>query len=298
MLLTNADRYAIIMTENDTGDILSMKIIPIEIAYRQSCRVEVLNALKQKWTENETFSCIGAPKKQHMLLGILNCRAIYTLKDGKEISVPSNSIVYTPEGSEYRVRFVDCDANEGYNCIGINFKLYDESGDPFGFHDNVKIYNLKHTASVFESMHKIGDACQQAAYSPMRILGLFYTLLSDIGSDYHERHNILPKYNVIAKGIKTLESTVASAMQINDLARICNVSPIYFRKLFKEYSGTTPMEYKLNAMIAQAKQQLIYSDKPVWEIAEMLGFSSATYFCRAFKKRVGMTPMEYKNSQK
>lgn len=279
------------------GDLLNMKTIPIENAYRRNYRVEVLNALKQKWTENETFSCIGAPKKQHILLGVLNCRAIYTLKDGKEIFVPSNSIVYTPEGSEYKVRFVDCDANEGYNCVGINFKLYDENGDSFRLHDNVKIYNLKHTTPVFESIHKIGDACQQAAYSPMRIAGLFYLLLSDIGSDYHERHNILPKYNVIAKGINALESTGANEMKINDLARMCNVSPIYFRKLFKEYSGTTPMEYKLNAMIAQAKQQLIYSDKPVCEIADMLGFSSATYFCRAFKKKVGMTPMEYKQSQ-
>jgi len=65
------------------------------------------------------------------------------------------------------------------------------------------------------------------------------------------------------------------------------------RKLFKEYSGMTPMDYKLNAMIGQAKQHLTYSERSVAEIAEMLGFSSATYFCRMFKKKTGVTPMEY-----
>ena len=131
----------------------------------------------------------------------------------------------------------------------------------------------------------------------MKIAGLFYILLSDIGRYYHTKHNILPKYNVIAKGIYTLENTCVNDIKINDLAKMCNVSPVYFRKLFKEYAGVTPMEYKLNALLAQAKQQLVYSDKSIDEIADILRFSSATYFCRIFKKKTGLTPMQYIKSE-
>ena len=227
----------------------------------------------------------------------MNCGAVYTLRDGREIKVSENSIVYTPEGSEYKVRFIGCDDNDPYNCVGINFKLYDDDGIPFRFHDDVKVYALTNTAPVFESFCKMDEEFQYALTSPMRIVGTFYILLSDIGRYYHEKHNILPKYNIIANGINALESTYANELRIGELARMCNVSPIYFRKLFKEYAGITPMEYKLNAMIAQAKQQLLYTDKPVCEIAESLGFSNATYFCRVFKKKVGETPLEYKRSQ-
>ena len=274
-----------------------MRTIQIEDAYRQSCKAEVLNARKQRWTEQESFNCIGNPKKQHILLVLLDCEAVYTLKDGRELRVPRNSVVYAPEGCEYSVVFTDCNTDKGYNTIGINFKLYDENDVPFRLSDDVRVYALRHTAPVLDSFHKIADEFQYAIRSSMKINGMFYLLLSDIGGYYHERHNILPKYNVISKGISALESSRVNEITVNELAKMCNVSPIYFRKLFKEYSGVTPIEYKLNVMIEEAKQQLIYSDKPVWEIAEALGFSSATYFCRAFRKRVGMTPVQYKESQ-
>ena len=194
------------------------------------------------------------------------------------------------------MRFVDCDNSRRYNAIGINFKLYDEDGVPFRFNDDVKIYTLHHVNSAAEGFHRIAEEYQYAMYSPMRATGLFYVLLSDIGSYYHTKHNVLPTYNVIAKGIKMLESTNIYDVRIEDIARACNVSPIYFRRLFKEYSGMTPIDYKLNAIINQAKQYLIYSELSVAEIAEMLGFSSSTYFCRIFKKKTGQTPMEYVKS--
>jgi len=270
-----------------------MKVIKIENAYRISYRAVLLNAVKQKWTKGYLFDCMGDPKKQHLMLYLINCSAVYTLKDGREITVPGNSVVYTPEGCEYSVRFTDCDESGGYNAIGINFKLYDEDGEAFAFEDDVRVYAVNNVNSASESFNRIAEEYRYAAYSPMKVTGLFYILLSDIGCYYHTKHNVLPKYNVIATGINMLESANICDMKINDIARTCNVSPIYFRKLFKEYSGMTPMDYKLNAMIGQAKQHLTYSERSVAEIAEMLGFSSATYFCRMFKKKTGVTPMEY-----
>lgn len=274
-----------------------MNVMPIESAYRTSYTAVVLNAIKQKWSDQESYNFFGNPKKQHLLLFFLNCSAIYTFKDGTTLSVPRNSIVYAPEECEYKVEFTDCDTTEKYNCISINFKLFDENNIPFCFERNIKIYALKNAASVIENFHAISENHQHTMRSPMKVAGLFYMLLSDIGGYYHTKHNILPKYNVIAKGIHALENTCANDIKIGDLAKMCNVSPIYFRKLFKEYSGVSPIEYKLNALLSQAKQQLLYSDKSIGEIADALGFSSATYFCRAFKKSTGLTPLQYIKSK-
>lgn len=274
-----------------------MNVIPIENAYQRSYTATVLNAIKQNWANNQTYNFIGNPKKQHLLLCFFNCSAIYTFKDGTELFVPRNSIVYAPEECEYKVKFADCDTTEKYNCISINFKLYDENKFPFCFDRNIKIYALKNAFSIIENFHALSENYQYAMHSPMKIAGMFYILLSDIGRYYHAKHNILPKYKVIAKGINALENTCVSDIKISDLAKMCNVSPIYFRKLFKEYAGVSPMEYKLNALIAQAKQQLVYSDKSIGEIADILCFSSVTYFCRIFKKKTGLTPMQYIKSE-
>lgn len=270
-----------------------MNTIPIETAYQRSYTATVLNVARQNWSNNATYNFIGNPKKQHLLLCFFDCSAIYTFKDGSELLVPRNSIVYAPEECEYKVNFTNCNATGKYNCIGITFKLYDEDNLPFCFDRNIKIYTINNPSSIIENFHALSENYQYAIHAPMKIAGLFYILLSDIGRYYHAKQNILPKYNVIAKGIITLENTRVNDIKIGDLARMCNVSPIYFRKLFTEYAGVTPMEFKLNALIAQAKHQLIYSDKSIGEIADYLGFSSATYFCRIFKKKTGFTPMQY-----
>lgn len=274
-----------------------MNIIPIENAYQRSYTATVLNAIKQNWTNNDTYNFIGNPKKQHLLLCFFNCSAIYTFKDGTELFAPRNTIVYTPEECEYKVKFTNCDTTTSYNCIGINFKLYDENMLPFCFDRNIKIYTIHDASSIIKNFHELSKNNQYALQSPMKIAGLFYILLSDIGHYYHAKHDILPKYNIISKGIHALENTCVNDIKIGDLAKKCNVSPIYFRKLFKEYAGISPMEYKLNALITQAKQQLVYSDKSIEEIAEILGFSSASYFCRIFKKKTGLTPLQYSRSE-
>ncbi len=274
-----------------------MNVIKIEGAYQLNYRAEVLNTFKQKWSNNNSFNCIGNPKRQHLLFYLYSCNAIYTLKDGKEIFAPKGSIIYAPEEGEYKVRFIDCNLYDAYNSIGINFRLYDENGTPFCFDKNVKKYELNNPTQFVETLSEIDENFLYAVQSPTKILGLFYILLSEIGRYYHQKNKIFPKLNVIAKGINALESGDITSIKIDDLAKMCNVSPIYFRKLFKEYSGITPIEYKLNATIKHAKRQLLYSDKPIWEIADILGFSSATYFCRIFKSKVGITPTQYRKLQ-
>lgn len=274
-----------------------MNVIPIENAYQKNYTAVVLNAIKNNWFNDETYNFIGSPKKQHLFLCFFNCSALYSFKDGTEYFVPRNSIVYTPEECEYKVTFTDCDTTEKYNCISINFKLYDEDKHPFCFDRNIKLFTLKNASSIIENFHALSENFQYALPSPMKIAGLFYILLSDIGRYYHAKHNIIPRYNVIAKGINVLETTCVNDIRISDLAKICNVSPIYFRKLFKEYSGVSPLEYKLNALITQAKQQLVYSGKSIGEIADILGFSSVSYFCRIFKKKTGLTPLQYIKSE-
>lgn len=274
-----------------------MNEVKIENAYPLAYKATVINAIKQYWAENDVFNCIGNPKKQHIMLCLFHCSATYTLKDGTQIYAPPNSVVYAAEGSEYKVRFTECSTADKFNCIGINFKLYDENNVPFCFDRNIKVYALKHSAPVAEKFREIAEYSQHAVCAPMKMNGLFYVLLSDIGSAYHAKHNILPKYKVIAKGIHALENTCVNDIKINELAQLCNVSTIYFRKLFKEYAGVSPMEYKLNALLAQAKQHLVYSDKSIGEIAESLGFSSTTYFCRIFKKKTGLTPLQYIKSE-
>ena len=168
-----------------------MNEIKIENLYQLDYTAKVLNALKSKWSEKDSYNFIGNKKKQHLLICFLNCSAEYLLKDGSKIVAPQNSIVYVPEDSEYEIRFFNCNPDVPYNSISINFKLYDEKKLPFCLDRNIKIYSLKHTSHILQNFHEIADNYQYAIRSPMKIAGLFYILLSDIGNYYHTKNNIV-----------------------------------------------------------------------------------------------------------
>ena len=78
------------------------------------------------------------------------------------------------------------------------------------------------------------------------------------------------------------------------MAARCNLSPIYFHRLFKNCFGQTPAEYVSERRIAAAKELLLMSDLSPGAISEECGFSSQAYFCYQFKKATGKTPLQYR----
>ena len=81
------------------------------------------------------------------------------------------------------------------------------------------------------------------------------------------------------------------------LSQISGYSPAHLRRLFVKNLGVPPMEYILNKKIDMAKEILLDApEKTIDEIADLVGFCSASYLCKIFKKSVGVSPLEYKKS--
>ena len=77
------------------------------------------------------------------------------------------------------------------------------------------------------------------------------------------------------------------------IAQICGVSEGYFRKLFREYSGENPIEFRQKHRIEKAKQLLLLDTHSIGEIAEELNFSDIYHFSKTFKKITGLSPQNY-----
>ncbi len=79
-----------------------------------------------------------------------------------------------------------------------------------------------------------------------------------------------------------------------EIAKKCNMSYSYFSRSFKKFMGVSFSEYVNHTRINEAQKLLISSDKSVSEIAQALGFSSASHFIRTFKNCKGCTPNQFK----
>lgn len=80
------------------------------------------------------------------------------------------------------------------------------------------------------------------------------------------------------------------------LASLTPYSTVYFRKLFTEMTGLSPMVYLRTIRINKAKQMLKSDYGSISNIAVSLGYSNIYEFSRTFKKHTGLSPTDYLKS--
>lgn len=265
-----------------------MNIIPIKELYQYNYSVDVVNALKQYWKNTDTFSCLNNPKKVNILVYFDNVSGEYTLKCGAKFIAEKGSLVYAPIGSEYSIRLFNFETPSA-NTVGINFFLYDASGEKFILDDKIIVFK---NFDAFNIINKIDNTSESLIPCPAIMKSGLYDILTILSKN---QETLPKKFLPIKAGIEYLEKDPLQELSIKEIANKCNVSEIYFRRLFKEYSQKSPIEYRMSAKMEKAKKLLLFDDLNVNEISDLLGFTDASYFCKQFKERVGVSPIQYRN---
>lgn len=83
------------------------------------------------------------------------------------------------------------------------------------------------------------------------------------------------------------------AISIEMLAKMTNISAVYFRKSFLKIMGVSPYKYLMGVRINEAKKLLKSNLYTVEQVSEMCGFGSLYHFSYAFKKSEGIPPLQY-----
>lgn len=78
------------------------------------------------------------------------------------------------------------------------------------------------------------------------------------------------------------------------LAQLEHLSPSRFRRLFREATGLSPLEYVSALRMNQACQLLARTDLSLGEVARAVGYQDQFYFSRLFKERTGSPPSTYR----
>lgn len=127
----------------------------------------------------------------------------------------------------------------------------------------------------------------------LRCIGIIYELLSVL--DRVESHYVpSSQFETIEKAISYIEAHYHDCMITNEqLAEISGISEVYFRKLFTERFGISPMAYIKQKKIERAQTLLRSGYATITEVAENVGYGSIYTFSKAFKAATGMSPREY-----
>lgn len=265
------------------------KMLSLRKLYFTDFIIEDIFAMRQTWVENILFQRKTARQKTGFIF-LNNCTGKYTDKFGESFFAPKKSIVCLPYGSEYTCLNLECTGTLD-DAIMVEFNVIENnhiitfSDRPFLIEDiNTPIAN-----NLFFDIVQVYDA---SVPSPLAIKSSVYNLLSLICKEKIQKHQ--KRFSSISSGIELLESDPLCKLSIDEIAQSCNVSTCYFRRLFKEYSGKSPLEYRMNLRLNMSKSMLESGEATLEYIAEALNFENTSYFCRIFKKKFGITPGQYK----
>lgn len=93
------------------------------------------------------------------------------------------------------------------------------------------------------------------------------------------------------------ENIEDAEMDVEKLAKSMNMSRITLYRKIKAISVLTPLEVINITRLKKAAELLAEGTHKIYEIANMVGFSSQSNFARSFQKQFGITPTEYMNSK-
>lgn len=122
---------------------------------------------------------------------------------------------------------------------------------------------------------------------PFYYLSSLYNLLYKIEDNSLSKKK---KYKKLEPAIIEMTERYFENEKISYYANLCGMSEVNFRRVFTEYTGLSPVDYRNDIRLKNALLMIESGEYNVSETAEKCGFTNLSFFIRLFKEKYGNTP--------
>ena len=195
------------------------------------------------------------------------------------IHAKAGDLLFIPKGSAYTGTYLE----DNTEIKIVQFDLRNGSlPDYLDKPQKLELPNAKDLINAFfEPSHS------HAYGHPFYYLYCLYKLLWQIDK-YCTK--IPAKYKKLQAALNEISTHCERNESVEYYAELCNMSEPNFRKLFREYTGASPITYRNDLRLEHARVLLQSGEYNVSEAAEESGFSNLSFFIRLYKKKYGYTP--------
>lgn len=230
----------------------------------------------------------------------------YVFLDGQRIELHDNSVlIVSPfKQQEWHVQM---------DCLDYTFLVFQEefvynfSSDKYFMYRLLYCYQNDHSTyfsmnteqmepflSILRKMKK--ELLEPIADSYHLIVAYLYEFLLLLNRYYAGIFNLplrLPLNNFAFKFKELLEKNIRQKNRVNDYAQMMGISRVALNKAVENEFGVTATHLLKQRLLQEVKNELLFSDTPVKEIAYRLQFSAPNHLMRFFKQQTGKTIRDF-----
>ena len=116
----------------------------------------------------------------------------------------------------------------------------------------------------------------------------------------HEVHRAkMTKNSYLTEQVKNyISSHIFKKISLKQIAEYVGITPEYLSSVFSKKEGCTIQHYIQKEKMKVACNMLRYSEQPISEISQYIGYQSQSNFASIFKKWIGQSPSEYREENR
>lgn len=238
--------------------------------------VENIDILNVSRGENYRHSCRNGRQKYGLIYvvhGVL--RNTFLNIEADEIDTSAGELVVIPKDCAYFSTYLENDTE-------IKIVQFDiASGTLPSYLSEPRKIDLPNAQELIDAFFAPRKS------HPFYFLSCLYDLLYQIEES---SFNIPRRYRKLQPALIDISEHSESNEKIAYYADMCGMSEVNFRRLFGEYMGKSPIEYRNDVRLKNARSMLQSGEYNVTETAELSGFTNISFFIRLYKKKFGHTP--------
>jgi AraC-like DNA-binding protein len=96
--------------------------------------------------------------------------------------------------------------------------------------------------------------------------------------------------------VEAMKSGLRGSVTVGALAEAAQMSASHFNRLFKRYTGYSPMDYLRALRVQKARELLADPGLSIKEVAGLSGFGDPFVFSKTFRRVDGLTPSAYREA--
>lgn len=209
--------------------------------------------------------------------------SLYTTVDGKEFFIEAGQSYIIPPGVPHSHR----NNNTGDDGICIRFSLSSDGKN--------QVADILSTARAYAfdaglKMNLLGGVFSIQAEFAAWLMRLYHMWSTD-----EARSEVQTLQSTFAaQVIFYLEEYYCTKIKVADISRAMNTSYRTLARRFAAETGMTVLDKLTEIRLDKAKQLLLSTKLPIYDIAVKTGYENEFYFSKIFKKKVSCSPKEYR----